>query len=137
VKRLLALAALAVSVVALPAATAVSASAATAHGSATAAAAAAPAATGYNRCPAARLCIFNGAGGKGEYCVYQRATRANAITGCGFRQKGWLVRSIWDRHSYAENLYAFINFQTSQGAIGAGVKENAAIPAIISSFRRA
>jgi len=109
VKRLLVMAALAVSVVALPAATAVSATAATAHASA-AAAASVPAATGYNRCPKWHLCFFNGFNGTGKYCVYTTPDRTDAVTGCGFLQLGWKVRSTWNRHLYVEQFYLWRNF---------------------------
>ena len=135
-KRLLALAALAVSVAALPAATAGPATAATAHAFA-AAAASVPAATGYNRCPKWRLCVFNLTNGQGAYCVYQRGTRSNAVPGCGFEQKHWLVRSVWDRHLYPENLYALPGFGAFAGTIGPGKKKNLSFPEIIYSFRPA
>src|SRR5436309_7104367 len=128
-KRLLAAAALAVSVIGLTVMLTVTANAATTLSSA-------PAATGYARCPAAYLCIFNGANGTGEYCTYSAASRADAVTGCGFEQKGWLVRSVWNRHSYTEQFYKYRNFSGPSGYALAGDRGNASGCCQIRSFAK-
>lgn len=107
VKRILASAVLGAGVIMTSAIPAVAANAATVPGQSASAPAAA---TGYDRCPANHLCIFNGENGTGDYCTYSEASTADSVTGCNFLQLGWEVRSVWNRHSYIEQFYMWKNY---------------------------
>lgn len=71
----------------------------------------AKAATGWDRCPANTMCVFEHANGQGHYAYFSSGASnlANPIGGFVFNDR---ITSIWNRHPYGFCVNRDANWQT-------------------------
>lgn len=83
----------------------------------------AQAATGYNRCPANRFCVFTGPNGSGVIAIYTKSD-PNLADVSGPRGMNNNIESAWNRHKWEWALMNEANFRGGGVVYNAGAKGN-------------
>jgi hypothetical protein len=83
------------------------------------------AATGYNRCPANRMCVFSGVNGTGTI-GYFTAGDANLGDATGPRGLNNTIESVWDRRGDEWCLYNDAGYRGGITLVYSGAKTNIA-----------
>lgn len=90
-----------------------------ASGVAVAVSAPAQAATGYDRCPAAHMCLFDEDNGNGAMAWFK--TGSPDLRGQSFDNR---TNSVWNRTSGSFRLYQGYNYSGDTGTVPVNVKSN-------------
>lgn len=75
--------------------------------------------TAYS-CSAGYFCIYNGWSGSGERCQWSQSSVSNTANDCSWIQRGWLVRSVYNRTNHRVQYYTQDNYNHRVGSTPSG-----------------